>query len=204
MITFGDAFVAYNLLFLNIIISAIALLAHPELIDRWGFRPYAVVRYKQWYRTITGGFLHGGFIHLLFNMLTLYSFGPYIESILGHLGFFILYFGSELAAHALTYLKYKNDSSYNAVGASGAISGVLMGFCLFHPFERLYVFFVPMPAILFAAVYIGYSIYASKSDQQGAWGNIAHEAHLGGALGGLLLTILLYPESILIFLSHFA
>ncbi len=138
-------------------------------------------------------------MHLLFNMVTLFFFGPYIESIVGSGRFLAIYLGSELAANALTYLKYSDNPQYSAVGASGAISGVLFAFCLFAPFQLLYIFFaIPMPAILFAVLYVALSVYASRREI----GRVAHEAHLGGAIGGLVLTLILYPASLGIFLEQ--
>ena len=187
------------MLTINVLIGAYTLLANPALIDRWAFKPFRVVREKEWSRWLTAGFVHVSFMHLLFNMVTLFYFGPYIESIVGSGRFLAIYLGSELAANALTYLKYKDNIQYSAVGASGAISGILFAFCLFAPFERLYIFFaLPMPAIVFAVLYVGLSIYASRREV----GRVAHEAHLGGALGGLVLTMVLYPSSLGIFLDQ--
>ena len=132
--------------------------------------------------------------------------GPLLERMLGHGEFLLLYIGSELAAHALTLWQHHDNPQYAAVGASGAISGVVFAFCLFFPFERLYIFFaLPMPAILFAVVYVWGSIYAMRQEEQrgGMTGGIAHEAHLGGALGGVLLTVLLEPRVVGHFLNHF-
>ena len=186
-------------LVLNVAVGAYTLLANPALIDRWAFKPYRVVREREWSRWVTAGFVHVGFAHLLFNMVTLFFFGPYVEGLLGPWRFLAIYMGSELTANALTYLKHKDAPAYSAVGASGAISGVLFSFCLFEPFAMLYIFFaIPMPAILFAVLYIVLSVYASKREV----GRVAHEAHLGGALGGLALTLLLYPPSIGIFLGQ--
>ena len=183
---------------LNVVIGAYTLLANPELIDRWAFKPYRVVREKEWSRWLTAGFVHVGFMHLLFNMITLFYFGPPIERTVGTWRFVVIYIGSELLANALTYWKHKDSPQYSAVGASGAISGVLFSFCLFEPFAMLGIMFViPMPAILFAVLYVVLSIYASKREV----GRVAHEAHLGGALGGLALTILLYPAALTTFLS---
>ena len=107
--------------------------------------------------------------------------------------------GSEITANLLTLGKHGDNPADSAAGASGAISGVLFSFCLFQPFAMLGIMLIiPMPAILFAVVYIVGSIYAS---QQGG-GRIAHEAHLGGALGGLLLTIILEPAALPIFLGQ--
>ena len=180
------------MLVVNVLIGAYTLLANPSLIDKWAFKPYRVVRGKEWSRWLTAGFVHVSFMHLLFNMITLFYFGPEIEGAVGSGRFLVIYLGSELAANALTYWKYKDNPQYSAVGASGAISGVLFAFCLFAPFAMLYIFFaIPMPAILFAVLYVVLSIYASRREV----GRVAHEAHLGGALGGLVLTILLYPAS---------
>ena len=187
------------MLTVNVLIGAYTLLANPGLIDRWAFKPFRVVREKEWSRWLTAGFVHVSFMHLLFNMVTLFFFGPYIESIVGSGRFLAIYLGSELAANALTYLKYRDNPAYSAVGASGAISGVLFAFCLFAPFQMLYVFFaIPMPAIAFAVLYVALSVYASRREI----GRVAHEAHLGGAIGGLALTLLLYPSSLGIFLEQ--
>ena len=184
---------------LNVVVGAYTLLADPSLIDRWAFKPYRVGREREWGRWLTAGFVHVGFLHLLFNVVTLYFFGPYVEAAVGSLRFLAIYVGSELVANAFTYAKYKDRPEYSAVGASGAISGVLFAFCLFEPFAMLGIMFlIPMPAIVFAVLYVALSIYASKREV----GRVAHEAHLGGALGGLAITVLLYPQALAIFLEQ--
>ena len=184
---------------LNVVVGAYTLLVDPSLISKWSFRPYLVRQRQEMGRWITAGFVHVGLAHLAFNVITLFFFGPLIEYLIGPLRFFAVYMGSELAANALTYWRHKDDPNYSAVGASGAISGVLFAFVLFAPFEKIYIFFaLPMPAIVFAFLYVAFSIYASK---QGG-GRVAHEAHLGGAIAGLVLTILLYPASLGIFLQQ--
>jgi membrane associated rhomboid family serine protease len=188
-------------LILNVLIGLYTLTSNPDLIDRWAFKPFRAVREREWSRWLTAGFVHVGFGHLLFNMVTLFFFGPTIEGVLGPVRFLIVYVGAELAANALTYWRYKDNPAYSAVGASGAISGVLFSFCLFFPFEKIYLMFIPIGiwAVVFAPLYIALSVYAAA---QGG-GRVAHEAHLGGALGGLLLTVLLYPASVGIFLAQF-
>ncbi len=184
---------------LNVLVGAYSLLVDPSIIGKWSFRPYLVRQRQEMGRWFTAGVVHVGLAHLAFNMITLFFFGPLIEGVMGPWRFLAVYVGSELAANALTYWRHKDDPNYSAVGASGAISGVLFSFVLFAPFELLYVFFaIPMPAILFAVLYVGLSIYSSK---QGG-GRIAHEAHLGGALGGVILTIALYPAVVGIFLQQ--
>ena len=195
-----------TLLVANVLVSLYAF-ANPSAIDRLSFRPQRVLREGEWWRLITGGFVHAGIAHLAFNMITLYFFGPQLEAgVFGPVRFLLLYFGAELAAHALTLAMHRDNPHYAAVGASGAVSGVIFGFCLFRPFSMLYIFFaLPMPAIVFAVVYVVGSVWAMRQSgegQRGMTGGIAHEAHLGGALGGLLLTILLEPRAIGVFLQQ--
>lgn len=183
-------------LLINVLVGVYSLAVEPELIGRWAFRP-AAVRKGEWERWLTAGFVHTGLAHLAFNMITLWSFGPHIERTIGWWRFLVVYVGSELAANALTYWRHRDDPAYSAVGASGAISGVVFSFVLFAPWAMLGVLFIiPMPAIVFAFLYIAFSIYASNQQV----GRVAHEAHLGGALGGILLTIALFPEALATFL----
>ena len=204
MAELSDTPITLILLVLNVFISGYAFFIDPESVSRFSFRPRRIIENKEYYRFISAGFFHGGLAHLAFNMITLYYFGPLLEGRLGTVFFLILYFGSELAAHALTLYYHKDDPYYSAIGASGAISGVVFAFCMYLPFAKLYIFFaIPMPAIVFAVLYVVVSIYAMKKNQAGeGMGRIAHEAHLGGAVGGILLTILLDPESVQIFLGQ--
>jgi membrane associated rhomboid family serine protease len=194
-----------TLLLVNLAVSGYAMLSDPSLLDDFSFRPRRIQENGEYYRFLTAGFVHAGGAHLAFNMITLFFFGPLLERILGIGAFLVLYFGAELAAHALTFVVHRTDPNYAAVGASGAISGVVFAFCLFFPLRNLYVFFaLPLPAILFAFLYVFGSIYAMRSNQRrGRTGGIAHEAHLGGALAGIALTILLEPRSIQLFLQSF-
>lgn len=187
------------LLFSNLGISLYALYKDDALFDRWAFVPERVANHGEWYRMISAGFLHGGIAHLAFNCITLYSFGPYLEYQLGAVNFIIVYFGSLVIAHFFLYGKYKDNPAYVAVGASGAISGIILGFCLFEPFAKLYLMFIPIgiPAFIFAIGFAGYSYWASNQPPgKSMFGRIAHEAHLGGAVGGLILTILVEPRVI--------
>jgi membrane associated rhomboid family serine protease len=205
MFDFSEAPVTLLLLIINVMVSGYALFMDESLLDRLSFRPRQILADRQYYRLITAGFIHVGLAHLAFNMITLFFFGRVLEMLLGPLRFLILYFGAELAAHALTLVLHRKNESYAAVGASGAVSGVVFGFCLFFPFERIYLFFIPVgiPAVLFAVLYVALSIYAMKqASRDGMTGGVAHEAHVGGALGGLLLTILLEPRALPIFLGQ--
>ena len=212
--------VTLTLITLNVFVALYQNFEDPSIIEKFSFKPRHIIDRKEYYRLFTSGFVHGGFMHLAFNMITLYFFGPVLErDILGSAGFmgpraewgwlfFIaLYFGSEMVAHVATMSQRKNDPYYSSVGASGAVSGVVVAYCLYAPFSLLYLFFViPIPAILFAVGYIWFSFYAMKKAQQGqpvsGMERIAHEAHLGGAIGGLLLIILIHPQSVRIFLDN--
>ncbi len=200
-----DAPVTFLLILINALVSGYALFVDPNLVDRLSFRPRAVLVRKEYWRLISAGFVHVGLGHLAFNMITLYFFGPLLEVLLGSVDFLVLYFGSELAAHGLTLALHHDNEGYAAVGASGAVSGVLFGYCLFFPFQKIYFFgVIPMWSIVFAVGYVVLSIYAiNRRMEGGSVGGIAHEAHLGGALGGLLLTIILEPRAIEAFLNNF-
>lgn len=195
--------ITYAIIFANVLISGYAFFVDSDLINRWSLQVGAVLRGKQYHRVLTSGFLHGDPPHFLFNMVTLFFFGRFMEATLGPIGFLILYFGSELAANGYSLWARKNDLMYASIGASGAVSGVLFGFCLLRPLDEIYIFFIPfgVPAFLYAGLYIAYSMYAMGNTRGGG---IAHEAHLGGAIGGIILTCLLFPPALQIFFSHFS
>ncbi len=191
------------LLVVNVLVSFHALYVDHSMFDRFSFRPTHVAK-GEWYRLLTGGFLHAGIAHLMFNMFTLFFFGPWLELALGSWRFVIVYFGAELAAHAFTYVRHRDDNGYAAVGASGAISGVVFAFCLFSPLSPIYIMFIPIgiPAIVYAVLFVLFSAYAMREGQEGSGSRIAHDAHLGGAVGGLVLTIALFPSVVSIFLGQ--
>ncbi|MGI9408017.1 MAG: rhomboid family intramembrane serine protease, partial [Hyphomicrobiaceae bacterium] len=192
----------YAIIVLNVLISGYAFFVDSELINRWSLQIGSILKGRQYYRVLTSGFLHADPTHFLFNMVTLFFFGRFMEAMLGPIGFLTLYFGSELAANGLSIWSRRNDLYYASIGASGAVSGVLVGFCLLRPFDQIYIFFLPfgIPAFLYAGLYIAYSMYAMDNSRGGG---IAHEAHLGGALGGILLTCVMIPQALQIFFSHF-
>ncbi len=201
----ADAPVTLLLLIANVLVSGYTLLGNPGLIDRLSLKPRRMVQHGEYGRLFTAGFVHVGLAHLAFNMITLFFFGPVLEGLLGPGGFLLVYVGAELAAHGLSVALHRDNPHYAAVGASGAVSGVVFGFCLFYPLAPIYLFLIPIgiPAALFALLYVGFSIYAMQGGrEQGMTGGIAHEAHIGGALGGLVLTILLEPRAVPIFLDQ--
>ena len=138
----------------------------------------------------SSGFLHIDVTHLAVNMLTLYFFASSVISYLGVTGFLGVYFASLLLGNVLSYFFHKDEMHYTAVGASGAVVGVLYSAILLRPDMMLGFFFIiPIPAYVFGIGYLFYSIYAMKKRQD----NIGHDAHFGGAMGGYFLTIVLQP-----------
>ena len=142
-------------------------------------------------RLITSGFLHGDWGHFFFNMLTLYFFAPTVIAYFGALQFVILYLVSLLAGNLLSLWMHKDQPYYSAIGASGAVMGILYAAILLRPEANLYLFFIPIgiPAPLFGFGYLLYSIYGMKKQNDG----IGHTAHFGGAIAGLAVTLLYHP-----------
>ncbi len=167
-----------------------------RLLDRLILWPPAVERHKQYDRLLTHGFIHADWMHLLFNMVTLWSFGGAVERVfvewMGPAGYVGFYLSAIVVAMLPTYLRHRHDTRYRSLGASGGVSAVLFSFILFDPWSKLIIFPipVPIPAILFAVIYVGYSIWM---DRRGG-GNVNHSAHLWGAAYGVLFTLLLEPR----------
>lgn len=189
-------------LLLIAVTTIVSLLAFktPGLAGRLILWPPAVDRNKQYDRLITYGFIHADYWHLFFNMLTLFFFGRFMEPMLaqlsGHIWAFPLLYLSALVVSILpTYLKHQKDPNYRALGASGAVAAMLFAFILLQPWERIYVFVFPMPAIVFAVLYVAYSIWMDKRGGD----NIAHGAHLAGAAYGVLFMLVMQPQV----LGHF-
>ncbi|MDT0677429.1 rhomboid family intramembrane serine protease [Autumnicola musiva] len=148
------------------------------------------------YQILTSGFLHVNTTHLFVNMLTLYFFANVVIYELGSTGFLIVYLASLIIGNLLSYFFHKDESHYRAVGASGAVMGILYSAILLYPDMTLGLFFIiPVPAYIFGIGYLLYTIYG----MQRQIGNIGHDAHFGGAIGGYLLTLILAPW---VFQSH--
>ena len=180
-----------------IIIGITAAISYKGFNDRYFFDKYkfniSAIKRGEKIRFLSAGFLHADMMHLIFNMLTLYFFANYIIFHLGRINFVIIYLGSLLAGNLITYYFYKNQPYYSAIGASGAVMGILYSAILINPHITLGLFgIIPIPGFIFAIGYLVYSIYGMKN----SIGNIGHTAHLGGSIAGYVLTILLYPQVI--------
>lgn len=172
------------------------------LLDRLILWPPAIQRRHQYDRLVTHGFIHADGMHLLFNMFTLYFFGRAIEPVfverIGIVGFVLFYLSAIVVAILPTYLRHRNDAGYRSLGASGAVSAVLFSYILFAPWQLIFVFFIPVPAIVYAALYVGYSIWMDHHGRD----NINHSAHLWGAAYGVLFTVLLEPRAGALFVQQ--
>ena len=140
-------------------------------------------------RYISSGFLHVDTTHLIVNMFTLYFFVDAVIFRVGEINFIIIYFTSLVFGNWLTYRFNSNNINYSAVGASGAVMGIVYSAILLNPDMTLFFFVLPMPGYLFGLGYLFYSIYSMKKVND----NIGHEAHLGGAIAGFFSTIFISP-----------
>ena len=175
---------------------------NPRLLDRLLLWPPAVQRRHQYDRLLTHGFVHADWQHLLFNMITLYFFGRYAEQLflpyIGAAGFLLFYLSAILVAILPTYLRHRHDPNYRSLGASGAVSAVLFAYILVNPWSLIFVFFLPVPAILYGVFYVGYSVWMDRQGRD----NVNHSAHLWGAGYGVLFTIMMEPRVIPFFLDR--
>lgn len=188
------------IIIITVVVSLVAW-QNKNFLGRLVFDPIAITRHKQFDRFLTSGFVHGDGMHLLFNMITLYFFGRVMERFyiqeLGSLGFVGFYTLAIIASSIPDYLRHKNNPRFASLGASGGVSAVLFAFILLAPWETIYLFFIPIPAIIFAIAYVGYSVWADKRGT----GRINHLAHLAGAGFGVIATIAIEPAIIVHFLS---
>ena len=187
-----------NNLFLLALIGANVLFSWKGFEDEIFFRKYEFhigsIRSGEQVRMITSGFLHADITHLAFNMITLYFFAPHVIEYLGNFSFLLIYFVSLIFGSLLTLVFHKNDYNYRAIGASGAVTGIVYSAILLEPRILIYGF---IPGYLFGLLYLLYSIYGMKAKND----NIGHTAHFGGAIGGYVMTLIKFP--ILLYSSTF-
>jgi len=165
-------------------------LNNPEVMNRLILTPYWVERKKEYYRFITSGFIHANFMHLAFNMISFYFFAHTVETWLGGPLFVLLYILALVISDIPTYLKYKNNSYYASLGASGAVSAIIFAAILLHPIDTIRIYFIPIPAFVYGALYLGYSYYMDQRSGD----NINHSAHFYGAVVGLVFVAALFPS----------
>lgn len=180
--------IVYTLIGINVVLSFLAF-NNMSLFQKFKFHVGSIKQKKEYYRFLSSAFLHVDITHLLFNMIALYSFGLVMKYFIGPIEFLVLYFVSLIVGNALAYVFNKDNNSYSAVGASGAVSGVVFASILFYPFgDIVFVFlpFFPIPSSIFGILYLLYTVYGMNKQND----NIGHEAHLGGAFAGVVLAVL--------------
>jgi len=188
-----------SIIFIFTLVTSIYAFSDSSLYGKFMLHPYSVYRKKNVYTLITSGLIHGSWMHLIFNMFTFYFFAFTLESTIGSVQFGIVYFVGLILSDIPSVFKHKNDFHYHSLGASGAISAVLFSYILFYPLNTLMIFPLPIPiwAVLFGVLYLVYSYYMSKSSRD----NINHDAHLFGAITGVIVTIILVPGIVPHFLA---
>jgi len=195
-----------------VITSAISIYSfyNRKLFHRLTLNPFLFINRKEYWRIFTHGFIHADWIHLGVNMFVLYSFGTFCEKFMLQLGshgyinhpvlnFFILYAGGILFSAIPSIIKNRNNSWYNSVGASGAVSAIVFATIFFQPLNLIYFYFIPVPGIAFGIIYLAYSQYMAKKSND----NINHEAHFAGALFGFIYPLFMNTELIHLFLGPF-
>ena len=182
------------IIIITCLVSYTALQNYDQL-SKLALQPYMVKHYKQYYRFITSGFVHADIGHLLFNMLTLYFFGRFIEDVFmqlfhNKLMYVIHYVLGIIVANIPSYIKHRNNSNYSSLGASGAISAIVFTAIIVNPWASIYLFFaIKMPAVVYGVLFLGISAYLSRK----GGGNINHDAHLWGAIFGIIFPLLFHP-----------
>ena len=204
----GDiSIVALGVIGLNILVSWKGFNDH-AFFDKYKFQVGSIIHNKEYYRILSSGFLHVDFTHLLFNMLTLYFFantvigffaspegflfGDFSQGNLkmGYGMFLLIFLVAVIGGNLLSLLIHKKENYYSAVGASGGVTGILFAaIAAFPEMELRLLFAIPIPAWVFGILYLGYSVYGMRTNL----GNIGHSAHLGGAIVGMLATVIYYP-----------
>jgi membrane associated rhomboid family serine protease len=189
-ITIGISFLTWN---------------RPELFGKLMMNPYQIAHRQQYYRFVTSGFIHKDHMHLFFNMFSFYFFGRPVEQIfnmifgpLGNIYFIALYVVAIVVSDMPSYFKHRHDPGYNSLGASGAIAAVIFVYIIFQPLSDMCILVICMPGFILGALYIIFSYFQGRKAND----NINHDAHLYGALFGLLFCAIFYPQSIPFFFQQ--
>lgn len=190
--------VTYIIIGITVLIS-FAAYSNSNLMRQFMMNPYMISNRQQYYRFITSGFIHADHVHLFFNMFSLYFFGTTIEYIFGiifgsagTLYFIALYVLGIIVSDIPSYMKHRNNPGYNALGASGGVASVIFASIIFQPLADIYIYFIPIPGFILGIAYIFFSWYQGKKAND----NVNHDAHLYGAVFGVIFCAVLYPQSL--------
>ena len=188
------------LIILATAVTSIIAFRNYDLKYRLIFSPTIIEDRNEWYRFLTCGFIHADFMHLLVNMYVLYNFGEAVEQVfsmqlsLGGMRFLLMYLLTIVLANVRTFYKERHNAAYFSLGASGGVSGIVFSFLLMYPTATIGFIFIPLPipAYIIGPAYLLYSHYMSRR----GIGNVNHDAHLWGAIIGLLFTAISLPETV--------
>lgn len=190
-------------------ITSIYGMNNAAFMERWMFTPYRIKRERQWDRFILSGFIHKDYMHLLFNMFTFYFFGGVVEKMLmyrfgevaGGVVFVVFYVMGIILSDIPTYLKNKDNSYYRALGASGGTAATVFSSIIILPLSNICLFgIVCLPGFLLGIIFLIYSALQARKDSDG----INHDAHLFGAIFGIVITLTLFPQSGVNFIHELA
>ncbi|MEO8794125.1 MAG: rhomboid family intramembrane serine protease [Daejeonella sp.] len=195
-----------TVIFLITIVTSLYAFSNPEIYGKFMLHPYSVSRGERLYSLITSGLIHKDWTHLLVNMFSYYFFAFNLErtfvslSSWGHVQFGILYFVSIVLSDVTSIAKHKEHFWFNSLGASGAVCAVVFSYILFYPMNKIFVFPlpIPIPSVIYGFLFLGYCWYAARNSRDA----INHDAHFYGALTGVLLTIIFYPQVAAFFVSQ--
>ena len=199
--------ITFIIIGITVVVSLLAW-NKPELMQRWIFNPHRIQTHREYHRFLTSGFIHQDYMHLLFNMLTLYFFGTLIEQVYtyyyGESGVWIyvtLYLTAIVISSITTYFKHRDNPAYNSLGASGGVAAIVFSSILFNPTNQILLFFViPIPGFILGALFLIYSYQQSQQMR----GRINHDAHFLGAVFGVIFTIVLQPQVLNSFIDQIA
>jgi membrane associated rhomboid family serine protease len=197
--------ITYILIAITVLVSMYAF-NRSDVMRRFILNPYIVKSQGEYYRFITSGFLHKDHVHLIFNMITLYFFGQIIEVVFaaifgsrGSLYYIALYILAIIVSDIPSYFKHRHNPAYSSLGASGGVAAIVFAFILFLPLEKINLYlFIPIPGFILGILYLVYSYYQGRK----AADHINHDAHLYGALFGLIFCVILYPPAVQNFIDQ--
>jgi len=191
--------ITYIFIGISVLISWYAF-SQPDVSRKFMMNPYLINSRNQYYRFLTSGFIHKDFVHLLWNMISLYFFGSVVEEIfkiifgasLGGIYFIALYLLGIIISDLPTYFKHRSNPGYNSLGASGGVSSVIFTSIIFLPLNKICIYFICLPGFILGTIYLIYSYFNGRKSLD----NINHDAHLYGALFGLVFSVVMYPPSL--------
>lgn len=184
----------FIILIINFILGTLLLQTNKHKILSLALNPFKFIRMIKFYLLITNFFVHSSLEHLIFNMLTFYFFAFQLERTIGSIHLGIIYFICGIISSIPSIIRFRNDPSYFSLGASGAISGIVFSYIYFYPTSTIYIFFIPIgiPATIFSILFLIYCMYAAKCSKD----IVNHEAHFWGAVTGIIMSIILFPQQI--------